>query len=85
MRNAVLLTAPVPGEHEIAGDELETILDSALVDAETRRISGKQITPFLLAAMSAASKGKTIAANIALLENNARIAATVAVAMSQRV
>jgi pseudouridine-5'-phosphate glycosidase len=83
MRNAILLTVPVPAEHEIARDELEMILDSALADADRQRISGKQITPFLLAAMSAASKGKTITANVALLENNARIAASVAVSLSQ--
>jgi pseudouridine-5'-phosphate glycosidase len=76
--NAILLTVPVPSEFEIASSELENILAEALVLASEQKIFGKEITPFLLAQMAARSAGKTLAANIALLENNARIAAQVA-------
>lgn len=81
MTNAILLTAPVPSEFEIPIEILEAILHSALAEAETKTIRGKEITPFLLAKMSAESQGKTLLANIALLENNAKIAAQVAVEM----
>jgi pseudouridine-5'-phosphate glycosidase len=81
MPNAILLTAPVPSEFEIPRDKLETILQSALLEAESQSIHGKEITPFLLAKMSAESKGETLRANIALLENNARIASQAAVAI----
>jgi pseudouridine-5'-phosphate glycosidase len=81
MPNAILLTAPVPSEFEIPLENLEMILQSALLEAEAQNIQGKEITPFLLARMSAESKGETLRANIALLENNARIASQAAVAV----
>lgn len=79
MPNAILLTVPVPKQFEVSREKLETILASALAEAESQNILGKEVTPFLLAKMSAASKGETLLANIALLENNAKIAAQVAV------
>lgn len=81
---SILLTVPVPSEFEIEIAELEKILDDSLKLAAEKKISGKEITPFLLSQMSARSGGKTLAANIALLENNARIAAQVAVSLSAR-
>lgn len=79
MPNAILLTVPVPKQFEVSREKLETILASALAEAESQNILGKEVTPFLLAKMSAASKGETLLANIALLENNAKIATQVAV------
>ena len=79
--NAILLTVPVPEKYEIPNLELEEILAESLKLARENKISGKEITPFLLAQMSEKSAGKTLAANIALLENNARIAAAIAVAL----
>lgn len=78
---AVLLTVPVPAEFEIESDELESVLAEALRLAAERRIAGKETTPFLLAQMAEKSGGRTLAANIALLQNNARVAAEVAVAL----
>lgn len=78
LKNAILLTVPVPAEFEIESEDLEKILAGALKLADEKRISGKEITPFLLSEMSEKSAGKTLAANIALLENNARVAAQVA-------
>ena len=79
LKNAILLTVPVPEEFEIGMEELEKILRESLKLADEKKISGKEITPFLLAQMSERSSGKTLAANIALLENNAQVAAQVAV------
>lgn len=81
LKGAILLTVPVPPEFEIERGELEKILGESLKLAEERAITGKEITPFLLAEMSARSAGRTLAANIALLENNAKIAAQIAVAL----
>lgn len=78
LQNAVLVTVPIPAEFEIGRDELETVLADALRLAEQRGVVGKEITPFLLAQMSERTGGRTLAANIALLENNARIAAAIA-------
>lgn len=77
LNNAILVTAPIPPRYEIDIAELESILTDALRLADERGIRGKEITPFLLSQMSEQSEGRTLAANIALLENNARIAAEI--------
>ena len=81
LKNSILLTVPIPTEFEIDRSELESILADALELADERGVTGKEITPFLLAQMSERSGGRTLAANIALLENNARVAASVAAAI----
>ncbi len=81
LKNAILLTVPVPPAYEIESETLEEILAEALRLADENGVSGKEITPFLLGQMSERSAGKTLAANIALLENNARIAARVAASL----
>lgn len=78
LKSSILVTVPVPVHFEIERTELESILADAIKLAETRGIRGKEITPFLLAQMSQLSGGRTLAANIALLENNARVAAEIA-------
>lgn len=83
LKNTILLTVPVPEEFEIESDELEKILSDALKKADEENIRGKEITPFLLAQMSEKSEGKTLLANIELLENNAQVAAQVAVALKK--
>ena len=81
LSNAILITVPVPPEFEIEAEILEEILADALKLAGEKGVSGKETTPFLLAQMSERSAGKTLAANIALLENNARVAAQIAAAL----
>lgn len=83
LKNSILVTVPVPAEFEIDRAELESILADALKLANEKGISGKEITPFLLSQMSERSGGRTLAANIALLENNARVAATIANGLSE--
>ena len=78
LKNSLLVCVPVPEENEIAADEVEAILKDALQLAAKQKISGKEITPFLLAQMSEKSGSRTLTANIALLENNARVAAKIA-------
>jgi pseudouridine-5'-phosphate glycosidase len=75
---ALLLTVPVPAADEISPDALERILDQSLNDAEQAKISGRDLTPFLLTRMAQLSDGATLRANVALLENNARVAAQIA-------
>jgi len=77
LSNSVLITVPVPAEAEIELPEVEAWLADALADANKQNISGNDITPFLLAELSQQSAGRTLAANIALLENNARVAAEI--------
>jgi pseudouridine-5'-phosphate glycosidase len=79
---ALLVTVPVPAEAEIPQALLKRILDQALRGAEDSHITGRELTPFLLARMAALSEGATLRANIALLENNARVAARIASELS---
>ena len=83
LENAILVTVPIPAEYEVDRESLESILSTALDLASERGVAGKEITPFLLSEMSARSGGKTLAANIALLKNNARVAAEIAVEMAK--
>lgn len=80
---ALLIAAPVPSEAEVSDELLQNVLYDALREADERKINGRALTPFLLARMAEASKGETLKANIALLENNARIAAEIACALKK--
>ena len=57
-------------------------LAEALSEAESRGVRGRELTPFLLSHMGRRSGGATLSANIALLEENARVASDIAVALS---
>lgn len=81
MESALVVTVPVPAEAEVDSDLLQRVLDDSLAEAERQRIAGRDLTPFLLAQMSEKSEGATLRANIALLENNARVAAQIARAL----
>jgi pseudouridine-5'-phosphate glycosidase len=78
---ALLVTVPVPEEFELPSEQLKFVLDNALADAARKNISGRELTPFLLSEMAQLSRGSTLRANVALLENNARIAAQIAAAI----
>ena len=79
--SALLVTVPVPEEFEVPHEQLQTVLDDAIASAERNHIGGRELTPFLLSHMAERSEGSTLRANIALLENNARVAAEIAVAL----
>ncbi|GAV03573.1 hypothetical protein RvY_13970 [Ramazzottius varieornatus] len=79
LQSGILLAVPIPQEEEIPADDVETWLEQALSDAQLAGVSGKKVTPFLLSRLNELSKGKTLKANIALLENNARVASRIAV------
>jgi len=83
MGSALLVTVPVPSEAEVEQSFLNRVLEEALGQAEREKISGRELTPFLLAQMSQRSDGATLRANIALLKNNARVAAQIANELSQ--
>ncbi|HYX27756.1 MAG TPA: pseudouridine-5'-phosphate glycosidase [Pyrinomonadaceae bacterium] len=78
LSSALLVTVPIPLGAEVESSLLNKILNDALDQANRQNISGRDLTPFLLAQMSEASVGATLRANIALLENNARVAAQIA-------
>jgi pseudouridine-5'-phosphate glycosidase len=82
IERALLVTVPVPEEFEFPAAELERTLNAALQAAEHRQVGGRELTPFLLSRMAQMSEGATLRTNIALLENNARVAAAIAGALA---
>lgn len=79
IESALLVGVPVPDEFEVSAEQLQLVLDSALKNAERNGIAGPDLTPFLLTQMAERSGGATLRANIALLENNVRVAAAIAI------
>jgi pseudouridine-5'-phosphate glycosidase len=70
---------PIPGKEAIEPADWQSYLESALSAAARKDVQGKEVTPFLLSEVARSSNGRTIRANLALLESNARLAGTVAV------
>ena len=84
LRGGIVVANPIPVEAEIPAAEIEPVIQAALKQAQTQSIKGKDTTPFLLKAIAEATHGKSLKANIALVENNAKLAAQIAKAYSQK-
>nr|HQU94316.1 pseudouridine-5'-phosphate glycosidase [Pyrinomonadaceae bacterium] len=82
MSNTILVTVPVPEAAELKITDVEAMLFEALKAGKEKGIKGKEVTPFLLAQLSERSQGATLKANIALLENNARVASEIATSLN---
>jgi pseudouridylate synthase len=76
-----LVTNPIPAGDEIPAATLAPIIAKALAEARAQKISAKAVTPFLLDQIFALTDGRSLTANIALVRNNARLAAEIAQAM----
>jgi pseudouridine-5'-phosphate glycosidase len=74
----VVVAQPLPAEQALSAVEFEEALKIAEERAAARNIRGPKLTPFLLAQLADLTKGKTLAANVALVEANARLAAQIA-------
>ena len=83
-QGGLVLALPPPVKTALKQAEVEKHVKAALALAKKKKIEGKAVTPFLLSEMVERTKGKTLAANLALLENNARYAAKIAVAFGWR-
>jgi pseudouridine-5'-phosphate glycosidase len=79
---AVLVVVPPPEETSMSQHEMESAVQEALADAEAQNIQGAAITPFLLKRVTELTKGDSLKTNLALLKNNARVAAEVASAIA---
>jgi pseudouridine-5'-phosphate glycosidase len=80
----LLVVTPVPEGDEVPFEELSPIIDAALADAAKAGISGGAVTPFVIGRIAAATGGRTVAANLALVEHNAAVAAAIAGALARR-
>lgn len=82
LEGGMLIANPVPEEDEIAREEMEIYIQRALSHAEEDEISGKAVTPYLLSKIFEITEGRSLETNIALVRNNARVAAEIAVALA---
>jgi pseudouridylate synthase len=82
-RGGVLVACPCPAEQALDPTDVEQATARALRDAAAQGVSGKDLTPWLLASVTTTLGPRTILANHALLLNNARIAASIATALCE--
>ncbi len=80
LTGAIIVANPIPEADEIPAAEIEPVIAAALQKTDRLGISGKDVTPFLLAEIAKTTKGRSLQANIALVKNNAKVAAEIAVA-----
>ena len=76
-----VIANPIPAEHALADDEIDDVIDGAIAEMRQLGIAGKDTTPFLLARIAERTEGRSLAANIELVVNNARLAAEIARAL----
>ena len=84
LKGGVLIGVPLPEAVAMPQDELEQAIEQALASAAREEVKGKAVTPYLLAEVSKITEGRSITANLALLEQNARIAARIAGALASQ-
>lgn len=77
---SVLIANPIPADKEVPADKMEGYIRQALDAASKKEITGKDLTPFLLSYIATHTGGESLEANIALIKNNAAVAAKIAVA-----
>jgi pseudouridine-5'-phosphate glycosidase len=78
-----LVANPIPADAEILQGEIEPIIDQALKESEAQGVSAKAVTPFLLQRIFELTNGRSLDSNIALVLNNAQLAAEIACAMGE--
>ena len=80
LKGGLVIANPIPAQHEMPRERIDAAIDQALAEAAAQGIQGKASTPFLLARVADLTGGDSLAANIALVLNNAGLAAQVALA-----
>ncbi|NDJ62280.1 MAG: pseudouridine-5'-phosphate glycosidase, partial [Chloroflexi bacterium] len=83
LSNGLLITVPVPEADALSDDSAEAAILKAVAEAEANDLHGKDVTPYLLERIVALTDGTAQRANTALLINNARTAAQIAVALAK--
>lgn len=79
----IVVANPIPEENALDESFISEVIDQALAEAKEKQIEGKQVTPFLLGKVKELTDGKSLVANIALVKNNARVGAMIAVSLAR--
>jgi pseudouridine-5'-phosphate glycosidase len=84
LRGGVVVSNPVPAQSAMPKEEIDRITEQALLEADQRGVTGKAVTPFLLARIKELTEGRSLATNIALVMHNAEVGARLALALNAR-
>ena len=80
----MVISNPIPFESALENEYINEYIQKALAEMEEKKIHGKEATPFLLAAIKEATKGKSLEANIELVYNNAKLGSQVAKSLAEK-
>jgi len=83
LTGGLLVAVPVPADAEFVALEAELAVEAALAAVDAQGITGKAVTPFVLAEVARRTEGRSVRANLALLQNNARMAAHIAISLAE--
>ncbi len=83
LKGGIVIANPIPSADEIPASEIMPHIARALAEAQAQGVAGKHVTPFLLKRITEITEGRSLRANIALVMNNARVAADIAVAYAR--
>jgi len=78
LQGGMVVAVPIPEEHALAGDEIDSVIEDALVEMQGQGITGKDTTPYLLASIAERTGGRSLEANVQLVLNNAAVATEIA-------
>jgi pseudouridine-5'-phosphate glycosidase len=78
----LVIANPVPADEALNGEAMEKEIHAAIQDAERLGIRGRNITPWLLAALNERTHGRSLKTNVALVKNNARVGGAIATALA---
>ena len=78
----LVVANPIPAEHSLDPATIDAAIDRALAEAEMEGVTGHNTTPFLLARLAEITGGRSLEANVALMLNNAKVAGSIAVALT---
>ncbi|MGE0005544.1 MAG: pseudouridine-5'-phosphate glycosidase [Parvibaculaceae bacterium] len=83
LKGGIVVANPIPAEYEIPAEEIMPVIEKAVADARDEKVAGRDVTPFLLARLARATQGRSLAANVELVKNNASVAAQIAKAHAE--
>lgn len=83
LKTGILIAIPIPKEHSVSGNIIESAIQTALREASDKGITGSAETPYLLSRVNELTGGASLESNIALVKNNAVLGAQIAVALAQ--
>ena len=78
LNGSILVANPIPIEHEAEADQINKAIEDGLRNAEKNGVKGKDLTPFVLDQVAQLTSNSSLRANLALVENNARVGAEIA-------